>query len=333
MAVFTLAVAALAVPALVAGECINRNFGYGTFPRPCNCPGGYTIFQNQNCGGASVYRKDGGWTTGSNQWPVQSYECDPVTFSGGCVNQNFGYGVFQKPCDCPKGYTIFQNANCGGATVHIKSGGWTTQQGKHWPVKSYRCDKFAETGRCINHSFGKGTFPKPSNCPGGYTIYKDANCGGTSSHRTSGGWTSGDKNWNVESYRCDAVPVGANRCINRQYGVGTHPKPSECAATGLTIYQGDNCSGAMVHVQNGWTTSPSAWPVRSFRCDDNCTCQRRNSLAFLYEPEYFERLRNHENEENAPITEDDESAPITNDEETALITEDDEEECTRFTRQ
>ncbi|KAF9979920.1 hypothetical protein BGZ75_009073, partial [Mortierella antarctica] len=44
-------------------ECINRNFGNGKFPKPSDCPLGYTIYKNDNCGGSSVHLNDGGWTS------------------------------------------------------------------------------------------------------------------------------------------------------------------------------------------------------------------------------------------------------------------------------
>ncbi|KAF9977226.1 hypothetical protein BGZ73_006589 [Actinomortierella ambigua] len=292
-AFLALAAAVLSAPALVAGVCVNKNYGYGSYPRPCDCPAGYTIFQNSNCDGASVHFNSGGWTTNSNNWPVKSYECDAVSLAGRCVNQSFGVGTFSKPCDCVGGYTIYQNANCGGATVHFDNGGWQTRPGD-WPVRAYMCDQVRQTARCINRSYGKGSFTKPGNCPGGYTIYQNGNCGGASVHIASGGWTTGPNNWNVQAYRCDTVQVSANRCTNRHFGVGTFPKPTECATTGYTIYQGDDCTGATVHLSGGWTTRDGDWPVKSFRCDDGCSCTARTAFSFLYEPEYFETTGDNE---------------------------------------
>ncbi|KAG0332120.1 hypothetical protein BG000_010312 [Podila horticola] len=295
--ILALAAIVLSAPALVSALCVNRDFGYGSFAQPCDCPAGYTIFESSNCSDQSAHVSSGGWTTNQGNWVVKSYECDAVSYSSQCVNQNFGYGTFQKPCDCPGGYTIYQNTDCGGNTAHFNEGGWQTGN-NNWPVKAYKCDQVEVAGRCINRMFGKGSFSKPANCPVGYTIYRDAGCGGPNVHVKEGGWTTGDNNWNVQSYKCDAVQILANRCTNRRYDVSTFAKPRECATTGYTIYQNTDCTGAMVHLQDGWTTKDGDWPVQSFRCDDGCSCQPRTSLAALFEPDYFERVRCHDDMEH-----------------------------------
>ncbi|KAF9580221.1 hypothetical protein BGW38_003227 [Lunasporangiospora selenospora] len=282
-----LAAAALFTPALVAGLCNNRQFGLGSFSQPCDCPSGYTIYEADNCGGQSVHFSSGGWTTKQGQWPVKSYECDAVSLPGRCSNQEFGFGTFQKPCDCSGGYTIYQGPNCGDRSVHFNDGGWTTNP-NNWPVKSYKCDDIQQTARCNNRSYGKGAFTKPGNCAAGYTIFQNNGCGGASVHINSGGWNTGPNNWDVQAYRCDTIQVSSNRCNARSYGVGTFPKPTECASSAYTIYQNSDCTGKLVHLQDGWTTSPSQWPVQSFRCDDSCSCQPRTSLVDLFEPSCHE---------------------------------------------
>ncbi|KAG0268782.1 hypothetical protein DFQ27_005716 [Actinomortierella ambigua] len=299
-AILALAAAVLAAPALVAADCVNKVFGTGNFPQPCDCPASYTIYQNDNCQGASVHLNIGGWHTADNAWRVRSYECDAVSLTSNCVNQSFGRGTFQKPCDCPAGYTIYQNANCGGATVTIKSGGWVTGPNA-WPVQAYKCDNVSQPGRCINKAFGKGSFGKPAECIGSYYIYQNAGCGGASVHLNSG-WTTGPTQWNVQAYKCDPAPIKANRCINHSFGEGTFPKPSQCTATGYTIYQGEDCTGATVHLDGGWTTRPGNWPVKSFRCDDGCTCTARTAFNVFEDAEYFEAPRTLE--DSAPEEED-----------------------------
>ncbi|KAG0046563.1 hypothetical protein BGZ83_008262 [Gryganskiella cystojenkinii] len=144
---YTFTIVALSAPALVASICVNRDFGYGVFSRPCDCLAGYTIYENSNCGKQSEHITGGGWTTSLGEWPVKSYECD-VAFSRlaySCVNHSYGVGTFSKPNQCTGGYTIFQSPGCMGGFVHFNNGGWTTSNGD-WPVQSFRCDEV-----CNNH--------------------------------------------------------------------------------------------------------------------------------------------------------------------------------------
>lgn len=140
-------IAALSAPALVASMCLNRDFGYGVFSRPCDCLAGYTIYENPGCGGQSDHLISGGWTTNLGNWPVKSYECD-VAFSKiavRCMNRSYGVGTYPKPNECTGGYTIFQSLDCMGQFSHFNDGGWSTQNGD-WPVQSIRCDEV-----CNNH--------------------------------------------------------------------------------------------------------------------------------------------------------------------------------------
>ncbi|KAF9966510.1 hypothetical protein BGZ70_002123 [Mortierella alpina] len=261
--------------ALVASACLNRDFGYGIFPQPCNCPSGYTIYSNSDCGGQSSYSAGGGWTTGSQNWPVRSYRCEAASVAIRCVNRNFGHGTFSRPCECLSGYRVFGNSGCNGQTYHLsRDSGWTSND-QYMVVKSYQCDApDPNLGGCFNHNYGRGTFNKPSNCPFGYTIYSQSGCGAQSVHFNEGGWTTGPNNWLVQSYRCDVAKVTSTECTNRQYGIGTFPKPAECAGS-YTIFGSAGCTGQMVQRgASGWTTRQGDWPVRSFRCNDDCKCTR-----------------------------------------------------------
>lgn len=134
-------VAALSAPALVTSTCLNRDFGYGVFSRPCDCLAGYTIYQNPGCGGQSEHLTSG-WMTSSGNWPVKSYECDVARSSVTipCMNHHYGVGTFPKPYECTGGYTVFQSPGCMGQFVHFNDGGWNTQNGE-WSVQSFRCDE------------------------------------------------------------------------------------------------------------------------------------------------------------------------------------------------
>ncbi|KAF9559478.1 hypothetical protein EC968_006602 [Mortierella alpina] len=261
--------------ASVVSTCLNRDFGYGIFPQPCNCPSGYTIYANSDCGGQSQYSSGGGWTTGSNNWPVKSYRCDAASVAIQCVNKNFGYGTFQRPCACLAGYRVFYNSGCTGQSYHLnRDAGWTSND-QYTLIRSYQCDApNTNLGGCFNQNFGRGTFSKPSNCPYGYTIYENSGCSARSVHLNDGGWVTGANNWPVQSYKCDIAKVTSTECTNRQFGLGTHPKPAECAGS-YTIFASSGCTGQMVQRgASGWTTRQGDWPVKSFRCNDDCKCQR-----------------------------------------------------------
>ncbi|KAF9956197.1 hypothetical protein BGZ72_002949 [Mortierella alpina] len=232
--------------ALVASTCLNRDFGYGIFPQPCNCPSGYTIYANSDCGGQSAYFDRGGWTTGQKNWPAKSYRCDATSVAIRCVDRDFGYGTFSRPCECLSGYTVYGNSRCNGQSYHLNR----------------------------DSGFGRGSFSKPGNCPFGYTIYEHSDCGARSVHFDDGGWTTGPNNWPVLSYKCDAAKVISTKCTNRRFGVGSFPKPSECKGK-YTIFESLGCEGQMVQRGNsGWTTRRGDWLVQSFRCDDDCRCER-----------------------------------------------------------
>ncbi|KAI9236792.1 MAG: hypothetical protein BYD32DRAFT_462151 [Podila humilis] len=62
---------------------------------------------------------------------------DPTNVPGSCINQDFGYGTFDKPCS--NGYTIYQYPGCTGLNVHYENTGWYSGPGD-WTVKSYKCD-------------------------------------------------------------------------------------------------------------------------------------------------------------------------------------------------
>ncbi|KAG0285016.1 hypothetical protein BGZ96_010675 [Linnemannia gamsii] len=125
----------------------------------------------------------------------------PALVAGVCVDRSFGKHVNPKPSDCPVGYTIYQNKGCSGASFHLNDGGFRTGE-DNWNVQSYECDDVNDpTYRCHNHHYGFGTFPKPSLCKAGVTIYQKSNCTGDMVE-LQGGWTSGPGDWPVESYRC-----------------------------------------------------------------------------------------------------------------------------------
>ncbi|KAG0285017.1 hypothetical protein BGZ96_010676 [Linnemannia gamsii] len=137
--ILALAAAILSAPALVAGVCVDRDYGKGTFEKPSDCIVGYTIYQNKSCGGTSLHINDGGWSSSEDNWSVQSYECDDVndpTYR--CHNRHYDFGTYPKPRECKAGVTIYQNTDCVGAKIHL-DGGWTTGPGD-WPVESFFCD-------------------------------------------------------------------------------------------------------------------------------------------------------------------------------------------------
>ncbi|KAF9277081.1 hypothetical protein BGZ68_009538 [Mortierella alpina] len=261
--------------ALVTSTCLNRDFGYGIFPAPCNCPAGYTIYSNSDCSGQSGQYSSGGWITGQNNWPARSYRCDAASVAIRCIDKDFGFGTFKKPCECSGGYTIYDNNGCGGGSVHINSGGWTSVPGQHFSVNSYQCDApDLNLGGCVNQNFGRGSFSKPAKCPYGYTIYSSSGCSAQSMHMNDGGWVTDSNAWPVMSYKCDIVKVPSTECTTRSYGIGTFPAPSECSGT-YTIFESAGCKGQMVKMgPNGWVTRSGDWPVQSYRCDDDCNCQR-----------------------------------------------------------
>ncbi|KAG0096988.1 hypothetical protein BGZ93_003668 [Podila epicladia] len=131
----------------------------------------------------------------------------PAVVVSACRNRDFGYGVFSRPCDCSAGYTIFENPGCSGRSVRINNGGWTTNS-DNWPVRSYECDGGSSkdtASQCMNRRFGIGSFPKPKECAGGYTIFQSPGCSGQFVHFNDGGWTTKDGNWPVQAFRCDDV--------------------------------------------------------------------------------------------------------------------------------
>ncbi|KAF9272604.1 hypothetical protein BGZ68_002268 [Mortierella alpina] len=225
--------------ALVTSTCLNRDFGSGIFPQPCNCPAGYTLYSNSDCGGQSEHYTFGGWITGQNNWPVRSYRCDDASVAIRCISRDFGYGIFSRPCECLSGYTVYGNSECGGQSYHKeRDEGWTSDD-QYALVKSYH--------------YG---------------------CGAQAKHINDGGWMTDSTQWPVMSYKCDVAKIIPTECTNRQYSYGDFPKPAECAGT-YTIYESAGCTGEMSQTgESGWTTRWGEWPVQSFRCDDDCKCTR-----------------------------------------------------------
>ncbi|KAG0283580.1 hypothetical protein BGZ97_008483, partial [Linnemannia gamsii] len=125
----------------------------------------------------------------------------PALVVGSCVDYNYGKGTFDKPSDCPMGYTIYSKMRCKGLSEHINDGGWMTGPG-NWNVMSYMCDPKPIDKSCYKRNYGVGTYPKPCECKSGLTIYQNSDCSGAMEH-LDGGWITRPGDWPVQSFRCD----------------------------------------------------------------------------------------------------------------------------------